>query len=136
MRKRLWVAVVVPVGHPEIFGGMWDTDELHRTRIEAVKAVEQRAIAMGLLPVTWSQPEERLLIGRTHAPGEPHDAFVLLVRAACTCPVGCSVTSEASFPHVTATAPPPAAEKLRASSARGLAGLSRLVSALLVVSLL
>ena len=80
MRKRLWVAVVVPVGHPEIFGGMWDTDELHRTRIEAVKAVEQRVIAMGLLPVTWSQPEERLLIGRTHAPGKPHDAFVLLVR--------------------------------------------------------
>jgi len=34
--RLVWGAVLVPVGHPEVFGGMWDSNQLHWTRAAAV----------------------------------------------------------------------------------------------------
>jgi hypothetical protein len=34
--RRLWAAGIFPWG-TEIFGGMWDTDRLYRTRTEAIR---------------------------------------------------------------------------------------------------
>ena len=55
--ERLWAAAIVPLGHAEVFGGLWDTDQLYLTRAEAVRDIEDHAIKMGLLPVAWSTPK-------------------------------------------------------------------------------
>jgi len=34
--RLVWGAVLVPVGHSEVFGGMWDSNQLHCTRAAAV----------------------------------------------------------------------------------------------------
>jgi len=51
--RRLWAAGIFPWG-TEIFGGMWDTDRLHRTPTEAIRDIEDHSIKMGLLPISWS----------------------------------------------------------------------------------
>ena len=65
----------------EIVGGMWDTDRLYRTRTEAIRDIEDHAIKMGLLPISWSTPDEKLTIGRTRKPGDDL-TYVVLVRSA------------------------------------------------------
>ena len=80
--NRVWAAVIVPVGVPDVFGGMWDVDQLFWTCAAAVAGVERHAThIMGLMPVAWSRPEDRLLIGRTHMPGDPSKAYAILVRS-------------------------------------------------------
>jgi hypothetical protein len=81
MSKRVWGAVIVPIGHADVFGGMWDVDELFWTVSDAVRGIERHAAKMGLLPVEWEQADEKLLIGRTHAPSDPSKAYALLVRS-------------------------------------------------------
>jgi phosphoglycolate phosphatase-like HAD superfamily hydrolase len=78
--RRLWAAGIFPWG-TEIFGGMWDTDRLYRTRTEAIRDIEDHAIKMGLLPISWSTPDEKLTIGRTRKPGDDL-TYVVLVRSA------------------------------------------------------
>jgi hypothetical protein len=86
MNDRLvWGAVIVPIGHFEIFGGIWDSNRLHWTRAAAVAEIEAHVIEMGLLPLQWSRGEVEngdLLIGRTNAPGNQEKAFAVLVRSA------------------------------------------------------
>jgi hypothetical protein len=78
--RRLWVAGIFPWG-TEIFGGIWDTDMFYRTRPEAIRDIEDHAIRMGLLPISWSAPDEKLTIGRTHKPGNENLTYVVLVRS-------------------------------------------------------
>jgi hypothetical protein len=77
--RRLWAAGIFPWG-TEMFGGMWDTDRFYRTRTEAIRDIEDHAIKMGLLPISWSTPDEKLTIGRTRKPGD-HLTYVALVRS-------------------------------------------------------
>ena len=78
--RRLWAAGIFPWG-TEIFGGMWDTDRFYRTRAEAILDIEDHAIKMGLLPISWSTPDEKLTIGRTHKPGNETLTYLVLVRS-------------------------------------------------------
>ena len=78
--RRLWVTVIFRRG-TDVFGGMWEADKLYLTRIEAIHATEERAIKMGLMPIDWSAPDEKLMIGRTHKPGKPDLTYVVLVRS-------------------------------------------------------
>jgi hypothetical protein len=78
--RRLWAAGIFPWG-TEIVGGMWDTDRLYRTRAEAILDIEGHAIKMGLLPISWSVPDEKLTIGRTHKPGNENLTYLVLVRS-------------------------------------------------------
>jgi hypothetical protein len=55
--RLVWGAVLVPIGHPEVFGGMWDSNQLHWTRAAAVAEIEEHVIKMGLLPLEWSRGE-------------------------------------------------------------------------------
>jgi hypothetical protein len=77
---RLWVAVIFPRG-TDVFGGMWDADKFYLTRIEAIRDIEAHAIKMGLMPIDWSAPDEKLMIGRTHKPGKADLTYVVLVRS-------------------------------------------------------
>ena len=82
--KRVWGAAIFPIGHAEIFGGVWDSNRLHWTRVAAVSEIEAHVIEMGLLPLQWSRGEVQngdLLIGRTHVPGKEEQAFAVLVRS-------------------------------------------------------
>ena len=82
--RFVWGAVLVPVGHPEIFGGMWDSNQLHWTRAAAVAEIEGHVIKMGLLPLEWSRGDVQngdLLIGRTSSPGGERQ-YAVLVRSA------------------------------------------------------
>jgi hypothetical protein len=67
--RRAWVAVILPIGHAEVFGSMWVSDRLHWTCAEAVSEIEEHVIRRGLLPMEWTRPEGDLLIGRTRHPG-------------------------------------------------------------------
>src|SRR4051794_15867438 len=82
--KVVWGAAIFPIGHGEIFGGMWDSNRLHWTRGAAVAEIEAHVIEMGLLPLQWSRGEVQngdLLIGRTRLPGKEVRAFAVLVRS-------------------------------------------------------
>ena len=79
----VWGAVLVPIGHPEVFGGMWDSNQLHWTRAAAVAEIEEHVIKMGLLPLEWSRGDVQngdLLIGRTSSPGGVQQ-YAVLVRS-------------------------------------------------------
>ena len=52
-----------------------------RGDLEAIRDIEDHAIKMGLLPISWSTPDEKLTIGRTRKPGDDL-AYVVLVRSA------------------------------------------------------
>jgi hypothetical protein len=76
--------VLVPIGHSEVFGGIWDSNQLHWTRAAAVAEIEEHVIKMGLLPLEWSRGEVQggdLLIGRTRTPGRERE-YAVLVRSA------------------------------------------------------
>ena len=80
--ERLWGAALWPIGQPDVFGAMFETDCLYVRRQEAIRVIEDQVIKMGLLPIFWSQVDEKLLIGRTHVPGKENKAFAILVRSA------------------------------------------------------
>lgn len=70
--------------HSEIFGGMWDSNQLHWTRAAAVAEIGEHVIKTGLLPLEWSRGDIQngdLLIGRTHHPGHGQE-YAALVRSA------------------------------------------------------
>ncbi len=79
--RRVWAAAIFPIGHSEVFGGMWDSDQLHWTRAEAVAEIEHHVMKMGLLPMEWTSGEGGLVIGRTHHPGNEQLRFAVLVRS-------------------------------------------------------
>jgi hypothetical protein len=54
---RVWAAAMFPIGHSEVFGGMWDSDQLHWTLAEAVAEIEAHVVKMGLLPMEWTSPD-------------------------------------------------------------------------------
>jgi hypothetical protein len=80
-RPRVWAAAIFPIGQAEVFGGMWDSDQLHWTRAAAVSEIEARVIEMGLLPMEWTRAEGDLIIGRTHYPGNEQRGFAVMVRS-------------------------------------------------------
>jgi hypothetical protein len=80
--KRVWGAAIFPIGHPEVFGGMWDSDQLHWTRAAAIAEIESQVIKMGLLPLEWTSGAGDLMVGRTHHPSNKHLEFAVLVRSA------------------------------------------------------
>ena len=80
--RRVWAAAIFPIGHSEVFGGMWDTNQLYWTRAEAIAEIEDQVIKMGLLPMEWTSGEGDLMIGRTHFPGDEQSRFAVLVRSA------------------------------------------------------
>jgi hypothetical protein len=79
--RRVWAAAIFPIGHSEVFGGMWDSDQLHWTRAEAVAKIEDHVVKMGLLPMEWTSGEGDLMIGRTHYPGNGQLRYAVLVRS-------------------------------------------------------
>src|SRR5215510_10110913 len=76
--RRVWAAAIFPIGHSEVFGGMWDSDQLHWTRAEAVSEIEDHVVKMGLLPMEWTSAERDLMIGRTHHPGNDQLRYAVL----------------------------------------------------------
>jgi hypothetical protein len=60
---------------------VWGTDRFYRTRAEAFIDIEDHAIKMGLLPISWSTPDEKLTIGRTHKPGNETLPYLVLVQS-------------------------------------------------------
>src|SRR5215475_5805542 len=80
--RRVWAAAIFPIGHSEVFGGMWDSDQLHWTRAEAVAEIEDHVVKMGLLPMEWTSGEGDLLVGRTHHPGNDQQRYAVIVRSA------------------------------------------------------
>ena len=57
------------------------TPIFYRTRAEAILDIEDHATKMGLLPISWSAPDEKLTIGRTHKSGDKNLTYVVLVRS-------------------------------------------------------
>jgi hypothetical protein len=66
----------------EIFGGIWDDNRLYLTRAEAIRDIALHASKMGLLPIGWSEIDEKLTIGRTHKSGNADLIFGVMVRSA------------------------------------------------------
>ena len=64
-RRRVWAAAMFPIGQADVFGELWNGDQLHWTRAAAVAEIEDRVIKMGLLPLDWTRAEGDLIIGRT-----------------------------------------------------------------------
>ena len=79
--RRLWAAGIFPWG-TEIFGSIWDDDRLYFTRAEAIGDIALHASKMGLLPIVWSEIDEKLTIGRTHKSGNADLIFAVMVRSA------------------------------------------------------
>ena len=78
--RRLWAAGIFPLG-TEIFGGMWDNDQFYLTRAEAIGDIALHASKMGLLPIVWSEIDEKLTIGRTHRSGNADLIYTAMVRS-------------------------------------------------------
>ena len=81
-RRRVWAAAMFPIGQADVFGELWNGDQLHWTRAAAVAEIEDRVIKMGLLPLDWTRAEGDLIIGRTQAPGNEKLAYAVMVRSA------------------------------------------------------
>jgi hypothetical protein len=79
--RRVWAAAIFPIGHAEVFGGMWDSDQLHWTRAAAIGEIENQVVKMGLLPMQWTSGAGNLMIGRTHYPGNEQRGFAAMVRS-------------------------------------------------------
>jgi hypothetical protein len=79
--RRVWLAVVYPIGHAEIFGGAWDRDHLHWTREAAEREAPEMASDLGLAPVQWTKIDEVWAIGRCHKIGDETDLYGVTVRA-------------------------------------------------------
>ena len=79
--RRVWAAAIFPIGHAEVFGGMWDSDQLHWTRAAAIGEIENHVVKMGLLPMQWTSGAGDLMIGRTHYPGNEQRVFAAMVRS-------------------------------------------------------
>ncbi len=78
--ERLWIAVVAAVGYADVFGGEWDSDQLHRTRAGAEAEIYQIALAHDLSPIEWTEITEVWSIGRCHKIGRPIELYVAVVR--------------------------------------------------------
>ena len=66
--RRVWAAAIFPIGHAEVFGGIWDSDRLHWTRAAAIAEIENHVVRMGLLPMQWTSGAGDLMIGRPIIP--------------------------------------------------------------------
>jgi hypothetical protein len=79
--RRVWAAAIFPIGHAEVFGGMWDSDQLHWTRAGAISEIENHVVKMGLLPMQWTSGAGDLMIVRTHYPGNEQRGFAAMIRS-------------------------------------------------------
>ena len=60
---------------------MWDNDQFYLTRAEAIGDIALHASKMGLLPIVWSEIDEKLTIGRTHKSGNSDLIYTAMVRS-------------------------------------------------------
>jgi hypothetical protein len=78
--RRVWLAVVYPIGHAGIFGGGWDRDRLHWTREAAEREALEMASDLGLSPIDWTEITEVWAIGRCHKIDCETDLYGVTVR--------------------------------------------------------
>ena len=78
--RRVWLAVVYPIGNADIFGGAWDRDRFHWTREAAESEALEMASDLGLSPVQWTEINEVWAIGRCHKIGRETDLYGVTVR--------------------------------------------------------
>jgi hypothetical protein len=78
--RRVWLAVVYPIGYAEIFGGAWDRDGLHWTREAAERETLEMASDLGLSPVQWTEINKVWAIGRCHKIARETDLYGVTVR--------------------------------------------------------
>jgi hypothetical protein len=56
-------------------------DQFYLTRAEAIGDIALHASKMGLLPIVWSEIDEKLTIGRTHKSGNADLIYAAMVRS-------------------------------------------------------
>jgi hypothetical protein len=78
--RRVWLAVVYPIGLADIFGGAWDRDRLHWTREAAEQEALEIASGLGLSPIRWTEITEVWAIGRCHKIGQETNLYGVTVR--------------------------------------------------------
>jgi hypothetical protein len=78
--RRVWLAVVYPIGLADIFGAAWDRDRLHWTRAAAEQETLEIASGLQLSPIQWTEITEVWAIGRCHKIGYETELFGVTVR--------------------------------------------------------
>ena len=80
-RRRIWVSILGPVGHPEIFGGIGHSDEAFWTRTTAQHYATKLAEERGLGQIEWQMVDETLFIGRCSKIGAETDQWVAVLAS-------------------------------------------------------
>jgi hypothetical protein len=78
--RRLWLAVVYPIGNESIFGGAWDKDRLHSTRRAATDEALSMARELHLSRIRWSEISDYWMVGRCHKIGRENELYGATVR--------------------------------------------------------
>jgi hypothetical protein len=63
-QRRIWISILAPVGHAEIFGGIGQSDEAFWTRTAAQHHATKLAEERGLGQIEWQMVDETLFVGR------------------------------------------------------------------------
>ena len=80
-RRRIWVSILGPVGHAEIFGGIGHSDEAFWTRTTAQQHATKLAEERGLGRIEWQMIDETLFIGRCSKIGDETDQWVAVLAS-------------------------------------------------------
>jgi hypothetical protein len=78
--RRVWLAVVYPIGLADIFGGAWDRDQLHWTRAAAEEEAAKIASVLELSSIRWTEITEVWALGRCHKIGNETELYGVTVR--------------------------------------------------------
>ena len=77
---RFWIAAIYPIGHGDVFGGMWGYDLVYDSSDEAISDADEQAARIGLVPIKWAAIDDKLIIGRTHNAHAGRD-YAVIVRS-------------------------------------------------------
>ena len=80
-RRRIWVSILGPVGHAEIFGGIGHSDEAFWTRTTAQHYATKLAEERGLGQIEWQMVDETLFIGRCSKIADETDQWVAVLAS-------------------------------------------------------
>jgi hypothetical protein len=80
-RPRIWISILGPVGHTEIFGGIGQSDEAFWTRTDAQHHATKLAEKRGLGQIEWQMVDETLFIGRCSKIGDETSQWVAVLAS-------------------------------------------------------
>ena len=80
-RRRIWVSILAPVGHLDVFGGVGHSDEAFWTRTTAQHHTTKLAEQRGLGQIEWRMVDESLFIGRCSKIGDETNQWVAVLAS-------------------------------------------------------